>query len=168
MATPYSDVAAATATATADSSGRAGASGRFDLLDVEVGADKQTVKVLGSENPRLPSVDDLSVAGPDLGGLAGTLDSGLTKLPSLDRLPMDDLSIPERAEVLEALKKLDEKARPLIDERSKGDLTDERKAAIDKGLRELKQKKTEILREKLGMSDEDIERWYDQNESEEK
>jgi hypothetical protein len=53
-----------------------GLGGRFELLDVEIGPDGNKVRVLGSEHPRLPRLEDLHLPSLDTTKLRG-----LPKLP---------------------------------------------------------------------------------------
>jgi hypothetical protein len=151
----------------ADSSGRVGAGGKLDLLDVELGPDTHSVTVLGSEDPKLPSVDDLHLDAPDA-DVSAMIDSSLAKLPGLGGLPLEKLAVAERAAVVEDLTKLERRTRELLKERDGTDLSAERKGAIENGLEEIRHRENDILREKLGMSDEEIEEWYRRNREEQK
>lgn len=151
----------------ADSTGRIGTGGKFDLLDFKAGPDSQSLKIFGSEHPKVPDLDSLTIQKPEL-KLPASADSNLLKLPGLNRLPLEKIPLAERAEILEQLKGIDEEAAGLLAERSDSTIAPDRKGAIDRGLAALNEKRLALLKEKLGMSDEDARRWYDERATKEK
>lgn len=152
-----------------DSSGPVGAGGSFDLLDVRIGPDAQSVKVLGGEHPTIPDPTELSLPDISAPKLADpfALDSTTLALPSLDRLPAGALPELEKAKVLDELRTIDERMRELGARRLDGDLSEQERAEADAALKELQKRKVSLLKEKLGMTDDDILEWYRQRKTEE-
>jgi hypothetical protein len=117
---------------------------KVDLLDVELGAGKPKVKLLGGEKPRIPDPTSLGIANPDsLKALDGSRLA--PKIPAV-----------EHAKLMAELKDLERRRRKLVD-RGKGELTAAERKALDAQRTLLEQPRAELIR-RLGIPESEVKR----------
>jgi hypothetical protein len=121
---------------------------KVDLLDVELGAGKPKVKLLGGEKPKLPDPKDITLPKPDS-----------IKTPDVSKLAPKIPAV-EQVKLLSELKDL-ERRRKELEDRGKEELNDEERKALDAERRTLEGKRAELMG-RLGLTESDVKRIDDE------
>jgi len=132
----------------------------FDILDLEIGTEGGAVKMFGSENPTLPSIDSLDAPGLNLPRTPDLPDVGLPKMPNLDSLNLPNLPDVEKVKIVREIQSLDGEIEQAA-ARAESEGTEEGREKALKEVETLREQRRRLIVERLGITEDEYRRLID-------